>query len=145
MQQIRRWNKELLDSIKSYEAIQQVIRNPKFGVYGILFMAFTLWLSARVIRIVRRPQLDRSSTPDLEKPASRQAGLKAPERRPGGMSQACRLQWMGQTHYLQYGHQWISNGRQHHQHQTGLFIQQNLARTGLSGMAPTISLWVYEI
>jgi hypothetical protein len=84
LQRVRRWAEDSFGTVKCHEVVQRITQNPKFGLYGILFILVAIWLSVRAIRFVQRPQFSRPSTLDLEKLASRQNGFKAPERQPGG-------------------------------------------------------------
>ena len=58
--------------------------DPKFTLYGLLFILSTIWLVHMAINKLRRTQGERVSSPDLEKPTSRKASsFKAPDRRLG--------------------------------------------------------------
>ncbi|KAG7004318.1 hypothetical protein G7Y79_00026g059020 [Physcia stellaris] len=61
-----------------------LLTNAKSALYGFLFISVLIWLIARKVFVRELVLQSRSSTPDLEKPASRQrTNFKAAERPPG--------------------------------------------------------------
>ncbi|KAI9873086.1 MAG: mannosyltransferase [Pleopsidium flavum] len=66
------------------ETTQEVARNPKPILYGILIAAAVGWLVVSAFQRFKQPTRKRANTPDLEKPAARASSkFKAPERPPG--------------------------------------------------------------
>jgi hypothetical protein len=84
MQEAQEWAKRSLCAMKSHAVIQELVKNPKVGVYGLGLVAVAIWLLVRSISVLKAPAPTRPTTPDLEKPSARGGKFKAIDRKPGG-------------------------------------------------------------
>jgi hypothetical protein len=82
MQRCQEWAERLIEKTRSSSLVHKATSNPTGLLFGALTLCLALWLLYRTIRFLKKPELNRPATPDLEKPASRQ--FKPPPRKPGG-------------------------------------------------------------
>jgi len=83
MQRCQKWAEQLMDRTKLFPAIQKADSNLRCILYGVVLLCLVTWLLIRAAKLLRKPALSRSATPDLEKPLART--FKVPQRTPGGL------------------------------------------------------------